>query len=213
MKKAACGLKPWVRQATRLHVIRFALLSLLASNAVAEVGEPEAPVYEITPAESSIKFDVESSAAIKGTFSRWNAALTFQSRDLSTGVLDVEIQADSVDTGSSLKNGKLRGKDFFNADQDPYITFRSTKITQTGPTTFELEGDFTIRGVTKKERLILTDAGKGTQAGSIIGTMDFDRKDYGMNSNIPFIKIANRVQVDINLKWKRISGPPPAFVQ
>lgn len=48
---------------------------------------------------------------------------------------------------------------------------------------------------------------------SEIGTMAFGRKDYGMNSNIPFIKIANRVQVDINLRWKRISGPPPAFAE
>ena len=70
-----------------------------------------------------------------------------------------------------------------------------------------------IRGVTKKEKLILTDSGKGTPAGNIIGTMALDRKDYGMNSNIPFIKIANRVQVDINLRWKRISGPPPAFAE
>jgi hypothetical protein len=41
--------------------------------------------------------------------------------------------------------------------------------------------------------------------------MAFDRKDYGMNSGIPFIKIANRVEVSVNLRWKRISGPPPAF--
>ena len=220
MKKAsdgialvARGLKACVSQSTKLHTIRFALLSLLASAVLAEVGWAQVPIYEITPVESSIKFDVESSVAIKGIFSKWDAALTFQSRDVSTGVLDIKIQADSVDAGSGVKNGKLRGKDFFNVDRDPYITFRSTKITQTGPTTFELEGDFTIRGVTKKEKLILTDSGKGTPAGNIIGTMAFDRKDYGMNSNIPFIKIANRVQVDINLRWKRISGPPPAFAE
>jgi hypothetical protein len=43
--------------------------------------------------------------------------------------------------------------------------------------------------------------------------MAFDRKEYGMNSGIPFIKIANRVEVSVNLGWKRISGPPPAFEQ
>jgi polyisoprenoid-binding protein YceI len=209
----ARGLNACVRHSIRRHTIRFALLALLASSALAEVSRPQVPVYEITPVESSIKFDVDSSVAIKGTFSKWNAALTFQSRDVSTGVLDIKIQADSVETGSGVKNGKLRGKDFFNANQDPYITFRSTKITQTGPTTFELEGDFTIRGVTKKEKLILTDSGKGTPARNIIGTMAFDRKDYGMNSNIPFIKIANRVQVDVDLRWKRIAGPPPAFAE
>ena len=196
-----------------LHSVPFALVCLLAQAAFPQGSAGQAPVYEITPVESSIKFDVESSAAIKGTFSKWNATLTFQTRELSTGVLDISIEADSVDTGSGLKNGKLRGKDFFNVKEDPYITFRSTKITQTGPLTFELDGDFTIRGVTKKEKLKLTDSGKGSLSGSIFGTMAFDRKDYGMNSGIPFIKIANRVEVSVNLKWKRISGPPPAFEQ
>jgi polyisoprenoid-binding protein YceI len=171
----------------------------------------QAPVYEITPVESSIKFDVESSVAITGAFQKWDASLTFQTRELSTGVLEIRIQADSVDTGSGVKNGKLKGKDFFNAKEDPYITFRSTKIRQTGPTSFEVDGDFTIRGVTKKETLKVDDSGKGTSAGTIIGTMAFDRKEYGMNSGIPFIRIANRVQVNVNLKWKRVAGLPPAF--
>ncbi len=41
--------------------------------------------------------------------------------------------------------------------------------------------------------------------------MAFDRKDYGMNNGIPFIKIANRVGVTVDLKANRISGPPVAL--
>ena len=67
----------------------------------------------------------------------------------------------------------------------PAITFKSTKVVQTGPDTFDLEGDFTIRGVTKTEKLTLTDNGKGSTSGSIDGTMAFDRKDYGMNRTFP----------------------------
>ena len=95
----------------------------------------------------------------------------------------------------------------------PTISFKSTKVVQTGPITFDLEADFTIRGVTKTEKLTLTANGKGSTSGSIDGMMAFDRKDYGMNKNIPFVKIANRVEVNVNLKWKRISGPPPVFEQ
>jgi hypothetical protein len=43
--------------------------------------------------------------------------------------------------------------------------------------------------------------------------MAFDRKDYGMNSGIPFIKIANRVEVTVSLKGNRVSGPPLVFKQ
>ena len=106
-----------------------------------------------------------------------------------------------------MKNGKLKGKDFFDVQQNPLITFKSTKIVQTGLDTFEVDGTFTMRGVSKPEKLALKISAKGTGSGSIKGTMAFDRKNYGMNSGIPFIKIANRVEVTVDLKAKRVSGP------
>ena len=193
----------------RLIAVCLLVSALLPSLSRAQ----EAPVFVITPIESSIKFDVQASVAINGTFDKWNATLTFASPDVSTGVLDVKIQAATVDTGSGLKNSKLKGPDFFDAANNPLITFRSTKLVQTGPNTFEVDGDFTIRGVTRSEKLTLTVTGKGTGSGQINGTLYFDRKDYGMNSGIPFIKIANRVEVNVALKAKRVSGPPVVFKQ
>ena len=177
-------------------------------RSVPSVGRAQAPVFEITPVESKIKFDVKASVAINGIFDKWGATLAFTSPDINTGVLDIKIQAGSVDTGSGMKNGKLKGKDFFDVKQNPLITFVSKKIVQTGQDTFEVDGDFTIRGVTKPEKLSLVVSGAGTGSGVIKGTMAFDRKDYGMNSGIPFIKIANRVEVTVNLQAKRVSGPP-----
>ena len=171
------------------------------------------PVFEITPVESVIRFDVEASVAIEGKFKKWNATLTFTSTDPSTGVLDIKIDAASVNTGSGMKDGKLKGDKFFDVKDNPYITFHSTKITQTGPTTFEVPGTFTIRGVSKPETLTLTVSGVGTGSGNIKGTMAFDRKQYGMNSGIPFIKIADRVEVAVDLKAKRVSGPPMVLKQ
>ena len=185
---------------------------LLSCVSRAQTGEG-VPVFQITPVESSVKFDVEASVDIKGKFDKWDASLTFKSPDVSTGVLDIKIQADSVDTGSGVKNGKLKGKDFFDVKQSPYITFHSTKIVQTGSDTFEVDGDFTIRGVSKAEKLTLKVEGHGTGSGTISGTMAFDRKQYGMNSGIPFIKIADRVEVTVKLKATRVSGPPVALKQ
>jgi polyisoprenoid-binding protein YceI len=127
--------------------------------------------------------------------------------------LDIKIQAASVDTGSGAKNGKLKSKDFFDVEQNPLISFHSTKVEQIGPDTVAFDGDFTIRGVTKQERLTFAITGKGTGSGTIKGTMAFDRKQYGMNSGIPFIKIADRVEVTVDLKGKRVSGPPVVFKQ
>jgi polyisoprenoid-binding protein YceI len=191
----------------------MAVLCLVAFCAFPSANRAQVPVYEITPVESTIKFGVESSVPIKGTFDKWSASIKFSSTDARSGILDIEIQADSVNTGSGIKNNKLKSKDFFNAKDSPIITFKSTKVVQTGPNTFDLEGDFTIRGVTKTEKLTLTSTGKGSTSGSIDGTMAFDRKDYGMNKGIPFIKIANRVEVNVSLKWKWIGGPPLVFQQ
>ena len=184
------------------------MASVLFSSAALAQAPAGVPVFAITPVESKIKFAVDASVSIAGTFDQWNASLTFGSPDVSTGVLDVEIQAASVDTGSGMKNSKLKGSDFFDVKNNPLISFKSTKIVQTGPTTFEVDGNFTIRGVTKTEKLKLTVSGAGTGSGTIAGTMAFDRKQYGMNSGIPFIKIADRVEVTFNLNATRVSGPP-----
>jgi len=197
----------------RTRELPMVVLCLVAFCTFPSSNHAQVPVYEVTPVESTIKFGVESSVPIKGTFEKWTASMKFSSTDVRSGVLDIDIQADSVNTGSGMKDNKLKSKDFFNVKDSPMITFKSTKVVQTGPNTFDLEGDFTIRGVTKTEKLTLTDNGKGSTSGSIDGTMAFDRKDYGMNSNIPLVKIANRVEVNVSLKWKRVSGPPPVFQQ
>jgi polyisoprenoid-binding protein YceI len=210
----------WSRRGNERSRLRTRIGYVLASTAclMALLSSPRAtyaqvPTYEFTPGESSIKFGVESSVSIKGVFEKWDASIKFSSRDIRSAVLDIEIEADSVNTGSHMKDSKLKGQDFFNSKESPLITFKSTKIVQTGPNTFEIEGDFTIRGVTKTEKLTLTSDSKGTPTGSLDGTMAFDRKDYGMTSGIPFIKIANHVEVNVRLKWRRVSGPPPVFQQ
>jgi polyisoprenoid-binding protein YceI len=198
-----------------LGVVRLAVVCLLASTLFLSVGRAQTatgvPVFEITPVDSTVKFNVKASVAIVGKFDKWDATLTFTSPELSTAVLDIKIQAATVDTGSGMKNGKLKGKDFFDVEHNPLITFHSTRVTQTGPDTVEFEGDFTIRGATKKEKLAFQVTGKGTGSGSINGVMAFDRKQYGMNSGIPFIKIADRVEVTVALNGKRVSGPPVEF--
>jgi polyisoprenoid-binding protein YceI len=191
--------------------MRLTTLLLLGSVVFPSVSYAQVPVFEITPGESTINFDVKASVAIRGKFDKWDATITMTSPELSTAVLDIKIQAATVDTGSGMKDGKLKSKDFFDAEHNPLITFHSTKVEQTGPDTIVFDGDFTIRGVTKQEKLTFTISGKGTGTGTVKGTMAFDRKDYGMNKGIPLVKIADRVAVDVDLTAKRVSGPPVVF--
>jgi len=225
-KTEGCGTRLLVRQMLKLTrgqqsltlgSVRLTLFCLLASalfSSATRAQDPAGiPVFKVVPEESTIRFSVKVSAPVDGTFGKWDATLTFMSPDATTGVLDIKIQAASVNTGSGMKNRKLKGKDFFNAKRNPLITFRSTKVIQTGPYSFEVDGDFTLRGVTKAETLTLTITGKGTGSGRIIGTMAFDRKDYGMTKGIPFVKIADRVEVSVNLKATQVSGPRLVYQQ
>jgi len=187
------------------------MILLVPSLTHAQSSSKGVPVYKITPVQSAIRFGVKASVSIEGTFDKWNATLTFTSPDIGTGVLDVKIQADSVNTGSGFKDDELKGEKFFDVKKDPYITFHSKRIVQTGPHSFDAQGTFTIRGVSKPETLAFADDPEGKGTGQIKGTMAFDRKEFGMNSGIPFISIADRVEVTVDFKAKRVSGPPLLF--
>jgi polyisoprenoid-binding protein YceI len=202
---------------TGAEFMRLFIFCLVASAVLPSLSRAQTPadvpVIAFSKDDSSINFSVKASVALEGKFDKWDATLTYPSTDVTAGVLDIKIQADSVSTGSGVKDGKLKSKDFFNVKDDPYITFHSNKIVETGPTTVDVQGTFTIRGVSRAETLTFTISGKGTGVGEIKGTMAFDRKEYGMNSGIPFIKIADRVEVTVDLKGKRVSGPPLVFKQ
>ena len=77
-------------------VARLAILFVFAASMLPSGVRAQVPTYEVTPEDSSIKFDVESSVPIKGTFGQWTASLTFKSADVTTGVLVIKIQAGSV---------------------------------------------------------------------------------------------------------------------
>jgi polyisoprenoid-binding protein YceI len=199
---------------SEMKIRDLALLPLLAAAALlTPLTRAQVPAFEITPVSSSVTFNVKSSVSIVGKFDKWNATLTMKSPDVTTAALDIQVQAASVNTGSGMKNGKLKSKDFFDVDENPLIEFKSDHCVQTGPTTFDVPGTFTIRGVSKPQTLRLTLSGKGTGSGEVKGSMAFDRKDYGINGSIPFITIADRVQVDVDLKAKKISGPQVVYKQ
>ena len=86
--------KRWV--ASALFLVMSGVLAPLSSA-------QEVPVFQVTPAESTIKFGVKASVPIEGSFDQWKASLTFTSPDVTTAVFDVEIQAASVDTRQQLE--------------------------------------------------------------------------------------------------------------
>jgi polyisoprenoid-binding protein YceI len=187
--------------------MKWLLLGLLVLVVAPSVARAEAPVFTILPDGSSVTFRVKASVPIQGRFDRWKSTLTFASPDPSTGVLAVDIDANSVNTGSGIKNSTLTSDQFFDVKNHPAITFRTTKVAQTGPDTFQVTGNLTIRGVSKSQTLVLKATRSGS-GGAVSGTMTFNRRDFGMNGSVPLVRIADSVDVIVHLKAKRVSGPP-----
>jgi polyisoprenoid-binding protein YceI len=187
----------------RLTIPLFLILSGIPLGAES----PGAPVFEVASDGSKVSFFVKASVALTGDFQKWESTVKCASTDPTSCVLDLQVQAESVDTGSGMKDGKLKSKDFFDVKTNPVISFKSTKMVTLTPDSVEVDGMFTIRGVSKPEKLILT-VTRGGAGGQVKGQMAFDRKEYGMTSGIPFIKIADRVEVNVDLNVKRVSGPP-----
>ena len=181
--------------------MRLPVMCLITTALLSLPSRAQVPVFRVTPVQSSVRFNVRSSKPLTGNFEKWTATLTFSSRDMTSGVLDVEIQAASVNGGMGAE---LKSKDFLNVEQCPMISFKTTKVVQTGKTTFDVAGMFTMRGVSKPATLNLVIADQDVGSGYAQGTLSFDRKDFGIPNNR---RGDDTVEVDVNLKVEQVSGP------
>ncbi len=190
--------------------VHFCVCALAIAAMAPAVSFGQLPTFQVLPApDSKINFHVNASVDLTGVFEKWAATLTFSTPNVESGVLDIIVQAASVNAGSGLKEGKLKGGDFFDVKNNPEIRFKSKKIINTGLDAYRVDGDFTIRGLTNEESLTLKYQPDHPDEGRIQGQMIFDRRQYGMTHGIPLIKIADRVEVGVDLKIHRTSGPRP----
>ena len=142
--------------------MRLPVLCLVVVSALlCPPSRAQVPVFQVTPIQSSIRFNMGSSRALTGNFDKWHSSLTFASPDPTSAALQVEIQTASVHSGNNKNDDELKSKDLLNVAQDPVISFKSNKVVQTGKTTYDLVGTFSLRGVTKPATLNLVIADQG----------------------------------------------------
>jgi polyisoprenoid-binding protein YceI len=198
---------PVDKNASRIQTLgmRLPVICLfLASAMLCLPSQAQVPVFQVTPIQSSIRVNTASSSPLTGNFDKWKASLTFASRDPTSAVLQVEIQTASVHSRNSKNDDELKSKDLLSVADDPVISFKSDKVVQTGKTTYDLVGTFTMRGVSKPATLKLVIADQGGGSGNVQGIVPFDLKDFGMISSR---KKDERGEVDLNLKAEQVSGP------
>jgi polyisoprenoid-binding protein YceI len=158
--------------------------------------------FTINVPESKVKFFVGSSAGdVNGVFKTWTGKLSQATAGVpESATLSLEVTADSMSTGSGLKDKMVKGKDFFYVQDFPTVSFTSTKVIPSDdPNKFQVQGDFTLRGVTKPVVLQVTLDRDSKGGGEVYGDLSFDRREFGMTKSVPFVRVGDSVRVRLDL--------------
>lgn len=146
--------------------------------------------YVIDPSHSRIGFVARHAMVtkVRGSFNEFDGNGYFDADDPDNTSFELTVEAASIDTRSEDRDAHLKSNDFLAMDQYPQIAFRSTKVTKTGPTEYQVTGDLTIRGVTNPVTIDFEFTGAavdpfGNQRIGFEGGTTINRKDWGVNWN------------------------------
>jgi polyisoprenoid-binding protein YceI len=147
--------------------------------------------WNIDPAHTSAEFKVKHMmiSNVKGQFSRVTGVIELDENDVSNSRVDASIEAGSISTQNGDRDTHLKSADFFHVEKFPTLSFASTKVTRKGEGELAVEGDLTIRGVTRKVVFAVegpTAPSKDPWGNVRIGlsaTTKINRKDFGLTWN------------------------------
>lgn len=147
--------------------------------------------WKIEPTHSSIEFSVKHMmiSTVRGRFTEFDGVLEINPNDLLTSKVTGYVNAASVDTHESNRDGHLRSGDFFDVENHPRLTFASKRIEPTGGDRYRVTGDLTIRNVTREVTFEVTDEGRnkdpwGGLRWGLTGSTTINRKDFGLTWNV-----------------------------
>ena len=125
---------------------------------------------------------------VRGQFNEFDGSAVIDADDFTRSSAQLTIQAASIDTRNEQRDGHLRSNDFLALEEYPQITFVSTAVETTGPTSFDVTGDLTIKGVTNSVTIPFEFEGAATDPFGNLrvgfeGSTVINRKDYGITWN------------------------------
>ena len=127
-------------------------------------------------------------ATVKGRFTAVSGTVTTTGPDFVGARLEVTIDAASIATGVGARDDHLRSADFFEVDRFPTLAYRSRLVERTGPDSYRVIGDLTIRDVTREVVLAVEETGRHTDdsGNPLVGlsaTTRIRRHDFGLGWN------------------------------
>jgi len=168
---------------------------------------PAAGTYELDPAHTRVGFVVRHLmvSKVRGQFAQASATITIGEDPLQSAV-SASITTLSIETGQTDRDNHLRSGDFFEAEKYPTIEFRSTGIKSHAGAEFVLDGELTIKDVTKPVELVVEFEGATTSpyGQAVFGfsaTTEIDREDWGLTYNMALesggVMIGKKVKIEI----------------
>jgi polyisoprenoid-binding protein YceI len=170
-----------------------------------------ATTWSIDSAHSNVEFSVKHMmiSTVKGMFQHVEGTVHWDGKQFESARVEARIDSSSITTFNEMRDNHLRTNDFFNAEQWPDMTFRSTRIEPDGDGEFKIHGDLTIRDVTQPvvldaefEGLMEQDA-FGKRRAAFTAETSLNRKDFGVNWNGTIeaggVVVGDKVKVTLNI--------------
>jgi len=184
--------------------------SAVTSRTVNGAEYPAVGTYDIDPSHTELGFAVRHMAVskVRGRLSKFSGTLVL-AEDPADSKATVSIDATSVDTRDENRDAHLRTNDFFDVENHPTWTFSSTSIKPDGPSEFKVDGDLTIRGVTKPVTLDVSLEGVvkdpyGNHRVGFSASTSINREDFGVAFGAVMeaggLVVAKKVDIQIELE-------------
>lgn len=160
----------------------------------------QSSTWKTDNAHSNVKFTVTHLVVseVDGAFKSYNGTIVSSKPDFTDAQINFTVDVNSVDTDNDNRDKHLKSDDFFNAEKFPQMTFKSTSFKKVSGNKYELEGDLTIRDVTKRVKFDVT------YGGTI--------KDPWGNIKAGFKAKGTVNRFDYNLKWNTLTEAGGAVV-
>ena len=181
-----------------VHATLVAAFALAAGVAVAQPVSPAAVqsgTYAIEPSHTRILFAVDhmGTSTWYGDFTHASGTLKLDAKAPAASSVEVSAPMASVSTTNTVLDGELKSADWFDAAKFPTMTFKSTKVTVTGPGRATIAGELTLHGVTKPVVLEARFKGAGPNPMTKAYTVGFDatgkikRSEFGVTKYVPLV--------------------------
>jgi polyisoprenoid-binding protein YceI len=191
-------------------VVSAALAHNLAGGSVVAADAPAAvagtaQAWAVDPGHSSVMFRVKhaNAAWFQGNFDRVEGSLVLDPAKPETGKVELTIPVESIDTNDQKRDGHLKAPDFFNAKENPNITFVGSKIEKKGDTTYLVTGELAMAGKSKTMTIAVEKTGEGEFYGKREGwlaSFSINRSDFGMTYGIAQGSLGDEVVLTIALE-------------